>query len=53
MVFWIVYHRIAKEGQVIEESKANKAVFTNYARDLVYPKVYIKKQPANPSQYYD
>jgi hypothetical protein len=29
------YRRIPKEEEVVEETKANKAVFTNYSRDLL------------------
>ena len=41
MVSWITYHTIAKKGTGLYETEGNKAVWTNYARDLMYMKKYI------------
>ena len=36
MVFWITVHRITKGGTTSHTNHGNKAVWANYARDLLY-----------------
>jgi len=41
LVFWTTGHIKAKKGHEIDRMNGHKAVYSNYARDLMYYKLFL------------